>query len=128
MQDHPNYKYRPRRRKQVKRIKRLDSGFLVHGGVAEHGGVPPPPLGVEGLGLGLGYHEHGFQLPQPLGHYRDGAGAPPLVLLVLLRGLQPPHAGHVPAGRRRLGLHVLLAARPGRLPHDGCLRLPPAGG
>lgn len=77
MQDHPNYKYRPRRRKQVKRIKRLDSGFLVHGGVAEHGGVPPPPLGVEGLGLGLGYHEHGFQLPQTLAHYRDAGGAPP---------------------------------------------------
>uniref|UniRef100_UPI0037E91CB3 transcription factor SOX-17 n=1 Tax=Semicossyphus pulcher TaxID=241346 RepID=UPI0037E91CB3 len=64
MQDHPNYKYRPRRRKQVKRIKRLDSGFLVHG-VSDH---QAPAM----ENLGLGYHEHGFQLPpQPLGHYRD---------------------------------------------------------
>ncbi|CAJ1082483.1 transcription factor SOX-17 [Xyrichtys novacula] len=63
MQDHPNYKYRPRRRKQVKRIKRLDSGFLVHG-VSEH---QAPTM----ESMSLGYHEH-FQLPpQPLGHYRD---------------------------------------------------------
>ncbi|XP_068604027.1 transcription factor SOX-17 [Brachionichthys hirsutus] len=66
MQDHPNYKYRPRRRKQVKRIKRLDSGFLVHG---------VPDLQAQSVcveNLGLGYHEHGFQLPsQPLSHYRD---------------------------------------------------------
>lgn len=72
MQDHPNYKYRPRRRKQVKRIKRLDSGFLVHG-VSDHQGSSMPGDGrlcVESLGLG--YHEHGFQLPpQPLSHYRD---------------------------------------------------------
>ncbi|XP_061877944.1 transcription factor SOX-17 [Entelurus aequoreus] len=64
MQDHPNYKYRPRRRKQVKRIKRLDSSFLLHGG-SEHQAPSVP-----GDALGLGYHEHGFQLPQqPLGHY-----------------------------------------------------------
>ncbi|CAL8322118.1 unnamed protein product [Boreogadus saida] len=71
MQDHPNYKYRPRRRKQVKRIKRLDSGFLLHG--------PPDPhqACMDNLG-GLGYHDHPFQLPPPppaLGHYRgEGPG------------------------------------------------------
>ncbi|XP_040922331.1 transcription factor SOX-17 [Toxotes jaculatrix] len=75
MQDHPNYKYRPRRRKQVKRIKRLDSGFLVHG-VSDH--QAPSMAGDSRVcveSLGLSYHEHGFQLPpQPLSHYRDAQG------------------------------------------------------
>ncbi|XP_068437884.1 transcription factor SOX-17 [Clinocottus analis] len=73
MQDHPNYKYRPRRRKQVKRIKRLDSGFLVHG-VSDHQGpsIMPGDGRVCVESLGMGYHEHGFQVPpQPLSHYRD---------------------------------------------------------
>lgn len=72
MQDHPNYKYRPRRRKQVKRIKRLDSGFLVHG-ASDHQAQPMPgDSRVCVDSLSLGYHEHGFQLPsQPLSHYRD---------------------------------------------------------
>lgn len=73
MQDHPNYKYRPRRRKQVKRIKRLDSGFLVHSVPDHQGQVMPGEGRVCMESLGLGYHEHGgFQVPpQPLGHYRD---------------------------------------------------------
>ncbi|KAF6720552.1 Transcription factor Sox-17-alpha [Oryzias melastigma] len=72
MQDHPNYKYRPRRRKQVKRIKRLDSGFLVHG-VSDHQAQSMSGDGRVCIeSLGLGYHDHGFQVPpQPLGHYRD---------------------------------------------------------
>lgn len=77
MQDHPNYKYRPRRRKQVKRIKRLDSGFLVHG-VADHQGSG---LGSDGRvcveNLGVNYHEHGYQVPSQLsqlGHYREPQG------------------------------------------------------
>ncbi|CDQ61702.1 unnamed protein product [Oncorhynchus mykiss] len=54
MQDHPNYKYRPRRRKQAKRIKRLDSGFLVHS-----------MSNQQSTSLG------GEVSPQSLGHYRE---------------------------------------------------------
>ncbi|XP_028290367.1 transcription factor SOX-17 [Gouania willdenowi] len=76
MQDHPNYKYRPRRRKQVKRIKRLDSGFLMHS-VSEHQSASMQGDGRMCVdGLGHGYHEHGFQVPsQPLSHYRDAQQA-----------------------------------------------------
>ncbi|KAL1270804.1 hypothetical protein QQF64_029820 [Cirrhinus molitorella] len=47
MQDHPNYKYRPRRRKQVKRNKRLDSSFVLPGV-----GDAQSPLGLEGMSVG----------------------------------------------------------------------------
>ncbi|KAM4689315.1 transcription factor Sox-17-alpha-like [Discoglossus pictus] len=72
MQDHPNYKYRPRRRKQVKRMKRADNGFL-HMSEQPDTGV----IGSDGRmcleNFTLGYPDqpyHHNQLPQA-SHYRD---------------------------------------------------------
>ncbi|XP_044149939.1 transcription factor Sox-17-alpha-like [Bufo gargarizans] len=73
MQDHPNYKYRPRRRKQVKRMKRADSGFMHMSEQPDHS-----ILGSDGRmcvdNFSLGYPEqsyHHSQLPQSGHHYRE---------------------------------------------------------
>ncbi|XP_053569119.1 transcription factor Sox-17-alpha-like [Bombina bombina] len=70
MQDHPNYKYRPRRRKQVKRMKRADNGFL-HMSEQPDTGL----IGSDGRmcleNFSLGYPEQAYhQLPQT-SHYRE---------------------------------------------------------
>ncbi|KAG7258220.1 hypothetical protein CRUP_036169 [Coryphaenoides rupestris] len=69
MQDYPNYKYRPRRKKQLKRIcKRVDPGFLLAGGLGPDQNALPDHRVLQGRGGGSSsssFDTYPYGLPTP---------------------------------------------------------------
>ncbi|XP_059836651.1 transcription factor Sox-18A [Hypanus sabinus] len=74
LQDHPNYKYRPRRKKQSKKVKRMETSLLAHNLPRSHGTTLRTSQGVSGDNFTRNQHQGRspgqHQLPS-LSHYRD---------------------------------------------------------
>ncbi|XP_067856552.1 transcription factor Sox-18A [Heptranchias perlo] len=74
LQDHPNYKYRPRRKKQSKKVKRIETNLLAHNLSQNHGSALRNSQGVCGDNFNMNRHEgrHSGQHQLPsLSHYGD---------------------------------------------------------
>lgn len=85
LRDHPNYKYRPRRKKQARKARRLEPGLLLPGL------APPPP---EPFPAGPGQARAFCELP-PVGADLDGLGLPTPERSPL-DGLEPGEAAFFP--------------------------------
>ncbi|XP_051792934.1 transcription factor SOX-7 [Acanthochromis polyacanthus] len=126
MQDYPNYKYRPRRKKQLKRIcKRVDPGFLLGGLGPDHGPLLHPldkdegsaPLpGVRSFrdgpsGGGFDSYPYGLPTPpemSPLDAVDQDHHGPPSYYDDGHLGSPPPYHADFPQTQGHCGSHLHL--------------------
>lgn len=90
LRDHPNYKYRPRRKKQARKARRLEPGLLLPGLAP-----PPPPPPPEPFPAVPGSARPFRELPPLLGSEFDGLGLPTPERSPL-DGLEPGEAAFFP--------------------------------